>query len=340
MQDLRDEKVRKRLQAIWTDPHVARSGAEPREGDARDRRTARRRVEGAGEAKQVQARGRGDVPDALPVHDVRRGRGAAAEEVSFEQLLGRCTRDPSKFEPMVEQLWDAMDTGAFAAAIERKVMRFNGEFFKSHRALALGSEEIGELLRGGETRLARGRSLDLRHAARTGARSRGAAQLGAHYTPRAYVERLVVATIIEPLRDEWKQVLSTAERQKSEKRARTTPSRAVHAFHEKLCATRVLDPACGTGNFLYVSLELMKRLEGEVLDALADLGGQEALRGLEGQTVDPHQFLGPGDQSARRSDRGTGAVDRLSAMALPHKGGLPTEPILKAFQNIKVRMPC
>ena len=44
----------------------------------------------------------------------------------------------------------------------------------------------------------------------------------------------------------------------------------------------MLDPACGTGNFLYVSLELMKRLEGEVLEALLDLGGQEALRGLGG----------------------------------------------------------
>ena len=54
----------------------------------------------------------------------------------------------------------------------------------------------------------------------------------------------------------------------------------------------MLDPACGTGNFLYVALELMKRLEGEVLETLADLGGQEALAGCEGHTVDPHQFLG------------------------------------------------
>jgi hypothetical protein len=53
----------------------------------------------------------------------------------------------------------------------------------------------------------------------------------------------------------------------------------MRAFHDKLCETRVLDPACGTGNFLYVALELMKRLEGEVLEALADLGGQEAHRG-------------------------------------------------------------
>ena len=50
----------------------------------------------------------------------------------------------------------------------------------------------------------------------------------------------------------------------------------VRAFHDKLCQTRILDPACGTGNFLYVSLELLKRLEGEVLEALANLGGQES----------------------------------------------------------------
>jgi hypothetical protein len=66
----------------------------------------------------------------------------------------------------------------------------------------------------------------------------------------------------------------------------------VKTFHDKLCETRVLDPACGTGNFLYVSMELMKRLEGEVLEALLDLGGQEALRGLGQHTIDPHQFLG------------------------------------------------
>ncbi|PSJ20189.1 class I SAM-dependent DNA methyltransferase, partial [Halomonas sp. ND22Bw] len=63
----------------------------------------------------------------------------------------------------------------------------------------------------------------------------------------------------------------------------------LRAFHHQLCTTRVLDPACGTGNFLYVSLELMKRLEGDVLEALAEMGQSETI-GFE--TVDPHQFLG------------------------------------------------
>jgi hypothetical protein len=55
----------------------------------------------------------------------------------------------------------------------------------------------------------------------------------------------------------------------------------------------VLDPTCGSGNFLYVTLELMKRLEGEVLDTLAALEGTEVRRlAIAGATVDPHQFLG------------------------------------------------
>ena len=67
--------------------------------------------------------------------------------------------------------------------------------------------------------------------------------------------------------------------------------KTIKDFHHRLCTTRVLDPACGTGNFLYVSLELMKRLEGEVLDALEDLGENPRLA-MKGETVSPHQFHG------------------------------------------------
>ena len=71
------------------------------------------------------------------------------------------------------------------------------------------------------------------------------------------------------------------------------PRRRCGDFHDKLCATRVLDPACGTGNFLYVTLEHMKRLEGEVLDALRRARRRPgSCFELDGHTVDPHQFLG------------------------------------------------
>ena len=102
-----------------------------------------------------------------------------------------------------------------------------------------------------------------------------------------------------------------------------------------LCETRVLDPACGTGNFLYVSLELMKRLEGEVLEALPILADRSAAGAFEPYGR-PASVPWAGDQSARRGDRGAGAVDRLSAMAFPHQGAAPSEPILRAFHEYPV----
>ena len=66
----------------------------------------------------------------------------------------------------------------------------------------------------------------------------------------------------------------------------------VCAFHHHLCEVRVLDHACGSGNFLYVTLEHMKRLEGEVLKPLHDPGESKGLLELEGVTVDPHQYRG------------------------------------------------
>ncbi len=110
-------------------------------------------------------------------------------------------------------------------------------------------------------------------------------------------------------------------------------SRYISSYHEKLCNTRVLDPACGTGNFLYVSMELMKRLEGEVLEALADLGGQEALA-LDKHSVDPHQFLG-----LELNPRAAAIAELVIGLGYLQwhfrtKGGMPNEPTLRDFQNI------
>lgn len=160
-------------------------------------------------------------------------------------------------------------------------------------------------------------------------------RLGAHYTPRAYVERLVAATVIEPLRDDWALAQATAERHVSAG-DKAKAAATVRDFHRKLCATRVLDPACGTGNFLYVTLALIKRLEGEVLEALANLGGQEGFAALEGQGVDPHQFLG-----LELNPRAAAIAELVLWIGhlqwhFNNHGGAPAEPILRAFNNIKV----
>ena len=91
--------------------------------------------------------------------------------------------------------------------------------------------------------------------------------LGAHYTPRAYVERLVLPTIIEPLRADWEAVKAAAV-ELADAGDKPGAVAELRRFHEGLCRVTILDPACGTGNFLYVALEYLKRLEGEVLDLL------------------------------------------------------------------------
>lgn len=116
-------------------------------------------------------------------------------------------------------------------------------------------------------------------------------KLGAHYTPRAYVERLVMPAIIEPLREEWEAAQAAAVTLAKGGKINQAIDE-VKAFHRKLCDTRVLDPACGTGNFLYVTLEYMKRLEGEALDTLESFGETQTRFEIEGLTVDPHQLLG------------------------------------------------
>jgi hypothetical protein len=104
------------------------------------------------------------------------------------------------------------------------------------------------------------------------------ARLGAHYTPRAYVERLVLPTIVEPLRADWEAVKAAAV-ELADACDKAAAISELRRFHANLCGTTILDPACGTGNFLYVALEHLKRLEGEILDLLVSLGEMPTLEG-------------------------------------------------------------
>lgn len=333
LEDLRDETVRARLKAIWTDP----LSLDPSRHAARVTREIAGRIAKVSKALEDQ----GHATEEVAMFLMRTLFTMFAEDVdllprdSFKELLKDCAQKPEIFPGMMQDLWKAMDEGGFTATIRAKVKKFNGEFFKNRRALPLAKEEIGEL-----AAAARYDWKDVEPAIfgtflEQALDPTDRRKLGAHYTPRAYVERLVIATVIDPLRAEWDNARSTADRQKAEGKG-DAAIRTVQAFHDKLCEIRVLDPACGTGNFLYVSLELMKRLEGEVLEALNDLGGQEGLA-LESHTVDPHQFLG-----IEVNPRAAAIAELVLWIGhlqwhFRNKGIAPSEPILKAFHNIENR---
>ena len=334
LDDLRDPAVRARLRAVWCDPE----SLDPARRAAAVTRLVAERLAAVSKVLERSDHPAEEVAGFLTrcIFTMFAEDAGLLPHRSFRDLLQRCERNPADFVPFVGQLWEAMDTGQFAFAIGRRVPHFNGRFFKRRAVLPLAREEIGALRVAAEQDW---RSVEpaifgtlLEQALDPGERRR----LGAHYTPRPYVERLVAATVVEPLREDWSAVLATAQRQREEGRAGEA-SATVRAFHDRLCAVRVLDPACGTGNFLYVALELVKRLEGEVLEALADLGGQEALTGLAGHTVDPHQFLG-----IEVNPRAAAIAELVLWIGhlqwhLRTRGGAPSEPILRAFGNIETR---
>ena len=120
-------------------------------------------------------------------------------------------------------------------------------------------------------------------------------QLGAHYTSKADIATLVEPVVMQPLRREWDEVKKRAaaaleRRGKSSGKEYAKHNKAVRdileAFMHRLSTATVLDPACGSGNFLYVALNLLKDLEKEVFTL-----GQKAGHFLY-RYVDPAQLYG------------------------------------------------
>jgi type I restriction-modification system DNA methylase subunit len=242
------------------------------------------------------------------------------------------------FTDMVRDIWRAMDTGNFSVNLKQKLQRFNGGLFTDTEVLPLNENQITMLYNAAAcewrdvepaifgTLLDRALNAKERH------------KLGAHYTPRAYVERLVLPTVIEPLREDWDSVLAAAVMLDGEGKWKQAVQEC-RDFLYRLTQTLVLDPACGTGNFLYVTLDHMKRLEGEVRNAMASFTGshQAEIEASEFQ-VDPHQFLGievnPRAAAIAELVLWIGylqwQIKALGTTRLP-------EPVLRAYHNIECR---
>ncbi|MDQ3135370.1 MAG: class I SAM-dependent DNA methyltransferase, partial [Acidobacteriota bacterium] len=331
LRDLEREEAREILRAVWTEPLTL----DPTQRSARITRDIAERL--ARLAKSLEASGH--KPERVASFLMRAIFTMFAEDVrlvpkaGFTELLESIRGQVAIFPDMVESLWRAMAEGSFSPTLRQKLLRFNGGLFESAEALPVTDEELELLIEASRadwhdvepaifgTLVEQALDPVERH------------KLGAHYTPRAYVERLVLPTVIEPLREEWAAAQAAA----------VTLAKAgkldeavveVKRFHQHLCTVRVLDPACGTGNFLYVTLEHMKRLEGEVLTALEDFGEQQR----ELIEVDPHQLLG-----IEVNPRAAAIADLVLWIGYlqwhfrTRGDALPREPVLKSFHNIVCR---
>ncbi|MCK4376371.1 MAG: class I SAM-dependent DNA methyltransferase, partial [Candidatus Brocadiae bacterium] len=214
----------------------------------------------------------------------------------FSRLVDRTHRQPERFHRMLARLFDAMAEGGDFGV--DTIRHFNGDLFVRGPVLEMTEDEIGRVH--GASRLDWGavdpsifgtlfeRGMD------PGKRS----QIGAHYTSREDIETLVEPVVMWPLRRDWDSTKQTVENllatgrkslprgpgrgdgRKSKKppskavrtKARNESEHLVRRFHQKLTMLRVLDPACGSGNFLYVTLQKLKDLEKEVILFAPDRG--------------------------------------------------------------------
>jgi hypothetical protein len=292
LEDLRDEKVRDRLAALWDRPLTLDPSTE----------AARVTREIAGHLATLARRleSRAQNPDRVAAFLMRLLFTMFAEDTglipkkSFSALLRKVRDRPENLPPMLTDLWLKMDSGGFVGALGESgetVRQFNGYLFKETVALPLEIEEIDVLIAAASADWRQVEPAIFGTLLERALNSKERAKLGAHYTPRAYVERLVGPTIMEPLREDWAGA-RTAATQEAEAGDKEAARKTVEIFHGKLAQTRVLDPACGTGNFLYVAMARMKELEGEVLELLEELGDDQYLAEISGHTITPENFLG------------------------------------------------
>jgi hypothetical protein len=277
------------LRDIWEDPAV------------RDPRAHAARVtkELAGQLAQLAAalEDRGHDQEQVARFLIRCVFTMFAEDVGllpdepFRQLIDRVAlAHPEQFAGAIEDLWRAMDEGKRFGA--QQLLRFNGHFFHEAKALPLTREDLTLLLEASRvdwkdvepsifgTLLVRALEPEERH------------RLGAEFTPREYVERLARPTVEEPIRERWTLVQAAVLqlRESGKPKDKATAIERLREFHAWLRGLRFLDPACGSGNFLYVTLHAVKRIELEVVRLLEELAGaQQALRLEE---VGPGQFHG------------------------------------------------
>jgi len=305
---LAEPEVQARLRALWLDPmslDPSRITAQVTREVAAKLAALARELEGAGHSAERVAAFLTRCLFSMFAEDVGLLPKAPSGSGAFVHLLRTYREQPETLRQMLRALWTDMDRGGFSPALAAQVLRFNGKLFKGWGA----DEYVLPMSRAVVDGLIDAASSDWRNVepAIIGTLLERALDpverhsLGAHYTPRAYVERLVLPTVVEPLRAEWANVQAAALLLATEAEAlggrrgeaRIEDARAeVRQFHHRLCTVKVLDPACGSGNFLYVTLEHLKRLETEVLDQLQALGDTQAKLGLEGETVTPQQFLG------------------------------------------------
>ena len=282
LDDLADAATRDKLKWAMCDPERLRPG------ESRQGLTERAAATFASLAQSLRARGH---DSHVVAHFVNRLVFCMfAEDVGllpenlFTRMLEHARRRPKEFAVLARDLFAAMSAGGRVGF--EAVAWFNGGLFDDDSALPLDKSEIETALEAAAldwseidpsilgTLFERGLDPDKR------------AQLGAHYTDRDKIMRIIEPVIVRPWLAEWEtakaeiaaatEMADAAQSKSARTRQRARVERLLRTFLERLRRFTVLDPACGSGNFLYLALHALKDFEHRVQLEAEALGFQRA----------------------------------------------------------------
>src|ERR1700738_2517017 len=178
--------------------------------------------------------------------------------------------DPEHFSETLEELFATMASGGRFGT--HKIRHFNGHLFEEATVFQLNEDEIGRLATAGEADWQFIQPSIMGNLFERGLDPTQRAQIGAHYTSEEDILTIVEPVLMAPLRRDWSTLKASLASAYAKAKGSSADRAKLTAFHNKLAAITVLDPACGSGNFLYVSLKLLLDLEKEVIAFATQLG--------------------------------------------------------------------
>ncbi|MGC8633872.1 MAG: class I SAM-dependent DNA methyltransferase, partial [Candidatus Limnocylindrales bacterium] len=189
----------------------------------------------------------------------------------LERLADATRRAPEAFASGLGQLFGTMAVQGGLFGVEQ-IPWFNGGLFEDARVLPLTADEIETVRRVAHLDWSQIEPAIFGTLFERGLDPSQRAQLGAHYTDRAAILKLVEPVLMAPLRRDYAavqaqvtQLVLSGKKVTARTPADQDPAKVFRAFLDRLRAIRVLDPACGSGNFLYVALQLLKDLERDAI---------------------------------------------------------------------------
>lgn len=303
VEDLAKPEVLRKVWAMFHSPDELRPGTQ------RSDITAEAAEKFA--ALALALRSRGEDPQAVAHFLNRLVFCMFAEDIGllpdslFTRMVEGSQDDADAFRANAQQLFQAMHRGGQAGF--RPVAWFNGGLFDDDSVLGLTRDELRTLLAACNLKWDQIDPSIFGTLFERGLDPSKRSQLGAHYTDPATIMKVIKPVIVEPWLDAWEEekaalvpLMAKADTRGSrkgesagQKGARTKAfdqaQERLTTFLERLRSFTVLDPACGSGNFLFMSLRALKDLEQRVMAEAEDLGltrqipgvGPRQVRGIE-----------------------------------------------------------